>query len=102
LISLLARRREEIFLDSEYSASGFICIKKLSARSKWGVLPRGTNSASLIRMALISALDHCIEAPNGANEAGGELDSGNDGFGNAFDGDYNNDNATTSLAFPRP
>ena len=67
-----------------------------------GNIPAGNQSASLIRMVLISALDHCIEAPNGANEAGGELDSGNDGLGNACDGDYNHDNSTTSLAFSRP
>ena len=101
LISLLARRREEIFLDSEYSASGFICIKKPSALWGCGIFPLGVSTClPSIRTALISAFDHRIEAYNGANEAGGEPDSGNDGLGNACDGDYNNDNATTSLAFP--
>jgi hypothetical protein len=50
---------------------------------------------------VIDALDNCIEAPNGANEKSGQLDSDKDGFGNACDADYNNDNATTSLDFPR-
>lgn len=67
-----------------------------------GNAPAGNQSASLIRMALIFALDHCIEAPNGANETGGELDSGNDGFGNAWAADYENDNAKHPLAFSRP
>jgi hypothetical protein len=50
---------------------------------------------------VIDALDNCIEVPNGANETGGQLDSDKDGFGNACDADYNNDNATTTLDFPR-
>lgn len=47
------------------------------------------------------ALDNCIEAPNGVNEPGVQTDSDSDGFGNACDADYNNDNRTTILDFPR-
>jgi hypothetical protein len=50
---------------------------------------------------VIDALDNCIEAANGVNEPGVQTDSDSDGFGNACDADYNNDNRTTVLDFPR-
>lgn len=50
---------------------------------------------------VIDALDNCLEAPNGGAETGGQRDSDRDGYGDACDADYNNDNITSTADFPR-
>jgi len=46
------------------------------------------------------AVDNCEVRANGPNEESNQIDTDQDGFGNACDTDYNNDGFTTTLDFP--
>ena len=44
--------------------------------------------------------DNCSALANGPGQGSNQVDSDQDGYGNACDTDYNNDGATTTLDFP--
>ena len=44
--------------------------------------------------------DNCSGVANGPSDPSNQVDSDQDGFGNACDTDYNDDGATTTLDFP--
>ncbi len=44
--------------------------------------------------------DNCVDLANGPAETSNQVDSDQDGYGNACDTDYNQDLATTTLDFP--
>jgi len=43
--------------------------------------------------------DNCVVLPNGPRETSNQVDSDQDGYGNACDSDYDQNNATTTLDF---
>lgn len=46
-----------------------------------------------------NAFDNCSTTPNGPNDASNQVDSDLDGYGNACDADYSNDQAVTGLDY---
>jgi len=45
------------------------------------------------------SVDNCLTVPNGPSEASNQIDTDQDGYGNACDVDYNNDGFTTTLDY---
>ena len=45
------------------------------------------------------AYDNCTDVANGPNETSNQIDTNLDGYGNACDGDFNNDGGTTTADF---
>jgi len=48
---------------------------------------------------VLDAVDNCLTTPNGPNEMSNQVDTDQDGYGNACDADYNDDGTTSTLDF---